>query len=361
MPDQYPAPQPEPTTPPLQESATEAPKERAAWRSILFGADGLRAGWSLLLFAFLVFILAFTGTQVARHFGAHSPAHPQATSGAHPPPEQTLPSVLTQDGLAVLLLLVASLLMSRIERRPLASYGLGATPRALRQFLVGSLLGLVFLSILVALLKFTHLLTFSGRLLPITGAFRFGAEWAIGFLLVALAEEYLLRGFLLFTLARGLSGLFALIFKTPHRDALGFWTAATLLAFVFGLGHTSNPGESPIGLLSAALAALVFSFSLWRTGSLWWAVGFHAAWDWAQSFLYGVADSGLMMQHHLFATHPVGRPILSGGLTGPEGSLFVLPVLALIVITIWRTLPQVPQPAPFAGRTPAARATPEFS
>ena len=41
-----------------------------------------------------------------------------------------------------------------------------------------------------------------------------------------------------------------------------------------------------------------------------------------------------MVQHHLLATHPVGKPILSGGVTGPEGSIFVLPILALISFII---------------------------
>ena len=84
---------------------------------------------------------------------------------------------------------------------------------------------------------------------------------------------------------------------------------------------------------------MVFFFSLWRTGSLWWAIGFHTSWDWAQSFLYGVADSGLMIQHHLLATHPVGRPILSGGTTGPEGSIFIVAILGVIILIILLTLP----------------------
>ena len=85
---------------------------------------------------------------------------------------------------------------------------------------------------------------------------------------------------------------------------------------------------------------MVFCFSLWRTGSLWWAIGFHTSWDWSQSFLYGVADSGTMVQHHLLATHPVGKPILSGGATGPEGSIFIIAILALISLIILFTLPR---------------------
>jgi hypothetical protein len=46
-----------------------------------------------------------------------------------------------------------------------------------------------------------------------------------------------------------------------------------------------------------------------------------------------------MVKFHLFATHPVGKPLLSGGATGPEGSIFILPVLSLVTIIILFTLP----------------------
>jgi membrane protease YdiL (CAAX protease family) len=67
---------------------------------------------------------------------------------------------------------------------------------------------------------------------------------------------------------------------------------------------------------------MVFCYALWRTGSLWWGIGFHATWDWAQSYLFGVADSGNISVGRLFITHPQGKTILSGGADGPEGSLF---------------------------------------
>ena len=134
--------------------------------------------------------------------------------------------------------------------------------------------------------------------------------------------------------------MYGWLFRARHANTFGFWTAALLLSILFGLGHSSNQGESPIGLLSAGLIGLVFCLSLWRTGSLWWVIGFHAAWDWAQSFLYGVADSGTMVEHHFLATHPVGKSLMSGGSTGPEGSVFVLLILALVSLVIVFTLPR---------------------
>ena len=65
-----------------------------------------------------------------------------------------------------------------------------------------------------------------------------------------------------------------------------------------------------------------------------------------QSFLYGVADSGIMVQHQLLANHPVGKPLLNGGTTGPEGSIFVIPLLALLCLIIVFTLPRATYGAP---------------
>jgi hypothetical protein len=157
---------------------------------------------------------------------------------------------------------------------------------------------------------------------------------------VGLLEEYLTRGYLQYTLTRGLAGFYQWAFKTRRSRALGFWTSAMIFSILFGLGHGHNPGESPIGLLSAGLASMVFCFSLWRTGSLWWAIGFHTSWDWGQSFLYGVPDSGTMVPHHLLATHTIGRPLLSGGTTGPEGSIFIVAILAVASLIILFTLPR---------------------
>ena len=141
----------------------------------------------------------------------------------------------------------------------------------------------------MTLLK-TGFLVIDSRVLFGTDILRYGAFWLFGFLVVGLLEEYLTRGYIQYTLTRGLTGVYQWAFKTPHSAALGFWTSAVAVSILFGLGHGTNPGESPIGLLSAGLVSLVFCLSLWRTGSLWWAIGFHASWDWAQSFLYNTLN-----------------------------------------------------------------------
>ena len=307
------------------------PPQPSTMRKIFIGKDGLRAGWSLLIFIALLAAIAFCVNAIGHKI------HPPAPKTAKPDAGITPLFGLLAQGMAFLVVCLLTWIMSKIERRPNSVYGLGDS-RKLSHFLAGLAWGVTCLSLLILTLWKTGLLVFDRRLLFGNDILRYGAIWLIGFLLVGLLEEYLTRGYLQYTLTRGLAGIYRWAFKTQHSKAVGFWTAAVIFSILFGLGHSNNPGESPIGLLSAGLAAMVFCFSLWRTGSLWWAIGFHTSWDWGQSFLYGVADSGTMIQHHLLATHPVGKPIFSGGTTGPEGSIFIVAVLALASLIILFTL-----------------------
>ena len=308
------------------------PAQPSTLHKIFIGKDGLRAGWSLLIFIAIFAALAFCANRIGHKL------HP-------PPPKTDAPTEISPsfgyiaELIPFLITVLVTWIMSKIERRPNSVYGFGDS-RMLLHFFAGMAWGIVCLSLLILILWKSGLLVFDGRLVFGRDVLRYGAIWLLGFFLVGLLEEYLTRGYVLYTLSRGLAGVYQWAFKTRHSAALGFWTSAVILSLLFGMGHKSNPGESPIGLLSAGLASMVFCLSLWRTGSLWWAIGLHTSWDWGQSFLYGVPDSGLMVQHHLLANHPLGKPILSGGTTGPEGSIFILAVLALITVIILFTLPK---------------------
>jgi hypothetical protein len=152
-------------------------------------------------------------------------------------------------------------------------------------------------------------------------ALRFASFWAVVFVFVGLFEEFLLRGYSQFTLARG----------------MGFWPAAIALSCAFGLIHLRNGGEQWPGLLAAAFIGLFFCLTLRRTGTLWFAIGFHAAWDWGESFLYSVPDSGMLSPGHLLSSSLRGPAWLSGGSVGPEGSVLCFVVIAATWILFDRT------------------------
>ena len=195
-------------------------------------------------------------------------------------------------------------------------------------------------------------LAFDGNLLRGVAILHWGAMWAVAFLVVALAEESSLRAYMQFTLTRGLAGVYGSWFKAKHRLILGFWTAAILLGCLFISNHSGNPGESRIGLAQLGLFALLMCLSLWRTGSLWWAIGFHSAFDWAEAFLFGVADSGWGTNGHMFGSHPTGNALLSGGSAGAEGSVIATAAWALGVVLLVLTTSR--SSWPIAGLSPDA-------
>jgi membrane protease YdiL (CAAX protease family) len=160
--------------------------------------------------------------------------------------------------------------------------------------------------------------------------------WAIAFALVV-NEELVFRGCAFFRLLRGTNPV----------------VATLVTSSAFALAHIANPSETISGILSVVASGLVLCLSVWRSGSLWWAIGFHAAWDWSQSFVFGVADSGLLVTGHWLTSQAVGPAWQNGGPAGPEGSVLVFPILAALALVIVRTLP--PAKIHLTLRKPQAR------
>jgi len=153
-----------------------------------------------------------------------------------------------------------------------------------------------------------------------TDVIRFALLWGVVFLFVGLVEDYLTRGYALYTLA----------------DGIGFWPAALFFSLAFGAAHLSNPGEGWVGAGSVVLVGLFFAFTLYRTGNLWYAVGLHASVEWGESFLYSVPDSGLVVPGHLSNAILHGPNWLTGGTVGPEGSVFCFLTMGLqFLVVMW--------------------------
>lgn len=118
--------------------------------------------------------------------------------------------------------------------------------------------------------------------------------------------------------------------------AISFWPAAILSSAWFMYGHVANTGETITGIISTGLFGLVLAYSLLKTGSLWFALGFHASWNFTQSAVFGFQNSGGKPPFSLLSADVAGSPYLTGGTAGPEASLFVLPALIVLVVVIRR-------------------------
>jgi len=345
----------EPAVVPPSPSAQDSAQHSTAHR-IFYGPFGLRAGWSLILY-FLILGTLIGGIFAIGHgvhvHREHAAAIAAAKAGKPAPSPETSPFkqqagkpiplvyMIPAEASLFGLIFFVSWLMSRIEHRKLSAFGLGGSHRISR-FLVGALWGIIAISLLILALHRFHFLVFDSRLDHGPSILFWGALQLIGFLLVGFFEEYSMRGYLQFTLTRGFVSIGNLL-SPQHARTIAFWIAAVITSTLFLLGHTHNAGETWLGLFQVFLAGVVFVVALWRTGSLWWGIGFHMAWDWGQSFLYGVPDSGGLEQGRLFATHALGNPLYSGGTVGPEGSVLCAPILLLVIVVLFFTHPS-PQP-----------------
>src|SRR5580700_9638525 len=222
---------------------------------------------------------------------------------------------------------LAALALSRLEHVPPGVYGLPIGGRFKKLFWQGCLFGLSEITILIALIA--ALGGYSPGSLALHGSeiLRWGLVWAVAFLFVGLFEEFAFRGYVLHTLAQ----------------SVGFWPATFLLAIGFGALHRTNPGENLVGEAGIAAIALVFALTLRRTGSLWLAVGWHAAYDFGETFLYSVPDGGGMFSDHLSNAALHGPVWLTGGTVGPEGSAFAFLLIGAFALLVHFLYP--PQPA----------------
>ena len=292
------------------ESSSSASRSKLSY--ILYNDHGLRAGWRLLIYFGMIFILVLGGGLIAKRVASGHAKTPQLSDFSH--------AIFQGIGELVffLVLLFLAWIMSKIERRNVGAYGLPLQKAAISGFIRGYFLwGFLPLAILLSLLRALHVFYF-GNLSPLNSQILgWGALWFIFFLLVGLAEEYSLRGYFLYTLA----------------DGIGFWPAAIIQAVLFARAHMGNGGETRIGIIATGVFAIFAAATLWRTGNLWLAVGAHAGWDWGQSFFFGVNDSGLKVTGHLL--NPIlaqGPDWLTGGSVGPEGSVLTLILWTLMTV-----------------------------
>ena len=229
------------------------------------------------------------------------------------------------EGCATLAALLATWIVARLGSRSMSSLGVGAP--AMRQIAVGSLFGLVSVAILVgAIAAFGG---FSPGQIAMSGTrlITYAVAWLVAMFGIGIAEEMNFRGAGLITLA----------------EAIGFWPAAIVISTIFAGLHYFNKGptENLADALSVGLLGLFMSFTVLRTGSIWFAVGFHALFDYAALYIFGAPNSGnrggTPIDTRLFTGMFHGPSWLTGGPLGVEASWLVFPLIGLLFLVFDRT------------------------
>lgn len=174
--------------------------------------------------------------------------------------------------------------------------------------------------------------------LVVAGEGRAFWPWLVVSLIVfppaALAEELLVRGYLLKNLAEGFCWF-------NDVEQAGAATGAILLSSaVFGIGHAANPNATLTGVLAIGLAGVMLGLAYVLTGELALPIGLHVSWNVAQGSLYGFPVSGTGFGVSVIGTADVGPRVMTGGAFGPEaGVLGILAILSGTLFILWWTAP----------------------
>lgn len=316
-------------------------------RTILRRPSGeFRAGWRLLAFIGLVAALTFTTLLTLRTLGLD----PKGPSPGASEPVAEFAAVAA----AVAILLVALYgFLRRVERRGLATAGLSVRKSAVGEVVWGVVIGAAPVVLSVAILAVLGIAKVTPS--PDALAARVSGEAWLNYAATTLGsayEELLMRGYVLQLLVEG----------------AGSWIAALLTGLIWATGHIGNPGSNAAGIVFTGMSGVLLAWVVIRTGSLWFAIGYHVAWNVVAAHILGLTTSGLDLGVSIWSTTLAGPELLTGGSYGFEGSILteILDLVglstALLVARRWprdaASLPYyakraVAEGAPSAGESPS--------
>jgi uncharacterized protein len=270
--------------------------------SVWKGPNGLRTVWRLLIFVALL-VPGLVGTAFVSD---------ALTRVLQVTPETPIGGAISL-GIFLVPLFFSTWMMTKIEGRTFANYGLPLRRAFCFQFWIGVIISFVSVTVLLLALKAFGAYSFGSLAIHGADIPKYALLWSVPLFAAALLEDFLYRGYLLFTLTTG----------------IGFWPAAAITSLLMGGIHYFNPGGHGLGPVVATEYCLVTALALRRTGDLWMPLGLHAGWSWSELYFYGVPSSGFPSRGHLLNPILSGPVWLTGGKFGVEAS-WVTAVLLLI-------------------------------
>jgi CAAX protease family protein len=283
-------------------------------------AGRLRSGWRLGIFALVYIAILFLLSSAVRVIYALALNMTPGRVWGHS----------AENIVFRLVLLIAALSAGWIcgrwlEDLPWRALGLTFHPGWLRDLAVGSLIGAVSIILAIAIAAAGHGLSFvpaeRGMMPQVTQTLFLTAGL---FILAALAEEALFRGYPLQTLTR--AGL--------------AWLAIVLTSIPFAAVHLKNPNVvKGFTFINTALAGVWLGIAYLRTRSLWFPLGVHWSWNWMLGSVFGLPVSGItdIAPQPLLQGRDIGPAWLTGGAYGIEGGLACTITLLVSIVFIWRT------------------------
>ena len=231
--------------------------------------------------------------------------------------------------LDVLVIVTATLVASKLERKSPAEYGLDPRRAFGSQFWIGMLWGFLGSTGVLLIIWAVGGASLGGLALHGTDFVLSALYWLPGWILLGFFEEAFYRGYPLSVLC----------------PSIGFWPASILYSAIFGaLHYFFKPNESWMDAVSVALFGLFWCFTLRRTGSLWFAIGFHGISDYSDMVIYAAPNTGnggQSLSGHLLNVNYHGPAWLTGGVCGMEASVVSFLALAVMFLLFHRLYPTI--------------------
>lgn len=294
---------------------------------ILTGLDGkLRFIWRAVLFAVLAAVVTPFLLQLVLD---------PLQSKLHLNPGLSPDAIAFGEAVNFLIALLCTIPFAIYERRGVFSYGLqwdGMPGARMRE---GFAVGIVMAGAVAAGMIALGGMQVHGLALKENALLYSGLAWLGANVLVGIGEEYFFRAYFLQTLWK----------------SIGFWPAAIVIALIFaGAHYFLKPGENIWDVITLVSLSLWLCYTVLRTGTLWFAVGFHIAYDFMQFFVIGTPNGMRIPQGRMFDVTFNGPAWLTGGVLGTEASYLMYPLIALIWLYVWLRFRGLP---PFDPARPA--------
>ena len=210
------------------------------------------------------------------------------------------------------------------EELPFRSFGWSPHSGWFRNLLIGSAIGAASLLLAAGFTAVTRGIRFSLDNVDAGAILKTAIVSALIFVLAASGEEALFRGYPLQTFAR----------------AKLAWVGVLLTSLPFALAHLYNPhANRGFTFINTALAGVWLAAAYLRTRSLWFPLGLHWSWNWAQASVLGLPVSGIerIAPAPLLHAMNAGPDWLTGGAYGIEGGAACTAALVISTLVVWRT------------------------
>jgi CAAX protease family protein len=277
----------------------------------------LKAGWRILIFLIIFWMISSLIFVIKPLFG-----------------EITKREFLENYSLIIILILAIAastaipLARKFLDKKSFVSLGLKMNRKAFQDVFFGFLLSGLMAGLFFSLMIIFGLVEFNGFNIGDAATsegqpfdfVKFMKVFSIGSLVI-LFIEHILVGYWEELVFRGY------LFQNMI-DGIGLKISIVISCLIYGLIHYMNPNAGVLSSLIIVLFGYLRIYGYLSTKMLWLSIGMHIGWNFFQGPIFGFGASGHQTATLIDQTS-TSQDWLSGGAFGPEGSIFIIPIIFL--------------------------------